>query len=88
MTPEAITALGKDVIWMILLVSGPSLAVGMVVGVIISILQAVTQIREMTLTFVPKIVAVGAVILLTLPWTLNTLIDYTKRIFEMIPAIR
>ena len=69
-----------------LILSLPMLLVGLVVGLMISIFQATTQINEMTLTFVPKILAVIVVIIFTMPWMLNMLIDFTARIFNMMPT--
>ncbi len=69
-----------------LILSLPMLLVGLVVGLMISIFQATTQINEMTLTFVPKILAVIIVIIFTMPWMLNILIDFTTKIFNMIPT--
>lgn len=69
-----------------LILSLPMLLVGLVVGLLISIFQATTQINEMTLTFVPKILAVIVVIIFTMPWMLNMLIDFTARIFNMMPS--
>ncbi|AWI34652.1 flagellar biosynthesis protein FliQ [Helicobacter apodemus] len=69
-----------------LILSLPMLLVGLVVGLMISIFQATTQINEMTLTFVPKILAVIIVIIFTMPWMLNMLIDFTTKIFNMIPT--
>jgi flagellar biosynthetic protein FliQ len=66
--------------------SFPVLLVSMVVGLAISIFQATTQINEMTLSFVPKLIAVAAVMIMTAPWTMNMLIDFTKRIISMIPS--
>jgi flagellar biosynthetic protein FliQ len=60
---------------------------GLVVGLLISILQAVTQIHEMTLTFIPKIVAVALAMLLFLPWIINMLVDFTTRLFGTIPTL-
>ena len=62
------------------------LLVGLVVGLMISIFQATTQINEMTLTFVPKILAVIVVIIFTMPWMLNMLMDFTTRIFNLMPS--
>lgn len=70
-----------------LFLSLPVLAVSLVVGLLISIFQATTQINEMTLSFVPKIVAVIATLVITMPWMLNMLIDYTKMLFSMIPNV-
>ena len=69
-----------------LVLSLPMLLVGLVIGLLISIFQATTQINEMTLTFVPKILAVIVVIIFTMPWMLNMLIDFTARIFIMMPT--
>ena len=69
-----------------LFLSLPMLLVGLVIGLLISIFQATTQINEMTLTFVPKILAVIVVIIFTMPWMLNMLIDFTARIFNMMPT--
>ena len=69
-----------------LILSLPMLLVGLVVGLMISIFQATTQINEMTLTFVPKILVVIIVIIFTMPWMLNMLIDFTTKIFNMIPT--
>ncbi len=68
-----------------LLISLPILLAGLVVGLLVSIFQATTQINEMTLSFVPKILAVIAVIIFTMPWMLHMLLDYTRRLIEMIP---
>lgn len=70
-----------------LLLSLPVLLVSLIVGLIISIFQAATQINEMTLSFVPKIIAVIATLVVTMPWMLNMVIDYTKMLFNIIPKI-
>jgi len=72
---------------MMLMVSAPVLAVVLAVGLVISLFQAVTQINEATLAFVPKLVAAMAVFALAGPWMLTTLIEYIRRTFEAIPAI-
>lgn len=69
-----------------LLISLPMLMAGLIVGLLVSIFQATTQINEMTLTFVPKILAVIGVLIFTLPWMLNMILDYTKSIFDLIPS--
>ncbi len=68
-----------------LIVSLPVLATGLIIGLLISIFQATTQINEMTLSFVPKILGVIAVIIFTMPWMLNMLTDYTTNLFGLIP---
>lgn len=86
MTIDAVVGLMAETIKVTLLVSAPMLIVGLVVGVLISLFQAVTQIQEMTLVFVPKIVAVLVTLVAALPWMLNLLLTFTHNIFNNIPA--
>lgn len=87
MTPEYVLYVGREAIFVTLLVAAPMLGMGLLVGLIISILQAVTQINEMTLTFIPKIVAVAVGLLLFMPWMLRLLSDFTRRLFEYMPHL-
>ncbi len=85
MTPEFIVGFAKSAVEITLLLSLPMLGLGMVVGLVVSIFQAVTQIQEMTLTFVPKILAVLAGLLMFGPWMLNKLMAYTASVFTNFP---
>jgi len=67
-----------------ILLSGPILIVGLLIGVVVSIFQAATSIQEMTLTFIPKMLAVLGVLILGLPWMMNLMISYTQEIFSLI----
>lgn len=87
MTPQEVITLAKDAILLTILLSAPLLVVGMVVGVAISVFMAVTQIQEMTLTFVPKIVSVMLALLFFAPWMLTKLIDYTRDLLERLPEL-
>jgi len=87
MTQEAILEIARNTLMVTLKLSMPILLVGMVVGVLISILQAITQIQEVTLTFVPKLLAIMATLLLILPWMLSTLIAFFNQSFLQIPNI-
>jgi flagellar biosynthesis protein FliQ len=87
MTPQYVMSLGREAIMLTLLVSAPMLIFGMVVGLAISILQAVTQIHEMTLTFIPKIIAVALALLIFLPWMINLVVDFTTRLINSIPTL-
>lgn len=87
MTVEFVLGLGRESIMLVLLVAGPMLAFGLVIGLIISIFQAVTQVHEMTLTFIPKIVAVAFALILFLPWMISIVTDFTTRLFESIPSL-
>lgn len=82
---QQLISLAIDTFKITLFISLPVLLVGLIVGLIISIFQATTQINEMTLSFVPKILAVIAVMIFSMPWMLNQILDYTHRIIELIP---
>ena len=87
MTPEYVVKLGQDTLLLVLYLGGPVLIVALVVGLAVSILQAVTQIHEMTLTFIPKMLAVAGVLTVLLPWTLRQLMDFTINLYSSIPTI-
>ncbi len=87
MTPEYIISLSQETMMLVLYVSGPVLLVTLVVGLLVSIFQAVTQIHEMTLTFIPKILAVGALMLLMLPWMMQRMVDFTVQLISSIPSV-
>ncbi|MGQ9370167.1 flagellar biosynthesis protein FliQ [Azospirillum sp. ST 5-10] len=74
-------------IWTVLLVAAPPLAVAVVVGVAISLVQALTQVQEMTLTFVPKIVAILVVVVLALPFMYGALATYSERLTDLIVSV-
>ena len=79
-------ALGIETFKIALLLALPGLLTGMFLGLAVSIFQATTQINEMTLSFIPKIIGVVIVIILTMPWMLNSMTDFTLNIFNMIPT--
>ena len=85
MTPELVIDIAKGMIEITLLVSLPIMGVGLVVGLLVSLFQAVTQIHEMTLTFVPKIVAVLVTLLLLLPWMMHKMVFYTEQLILDLP---
>jgi flagellar biosynthetic protein FliQ len=85
MTVDLIIGLAAEAIKVTLLLAAPMLSVGLVIGLIVSIFQAVTQIQEMTLTFVPKIVAVMVALIVALPWMINLMVTYTQKLFSNIP---
>jgi flagellar biosynthesis protein FliQ len=87
MTPEYVVHLGQQAIYLMLLISAPMLAAGLVVGLGISILQAVTQIHEVTLTFIPKILVVSLALVVALPWMIQKLLDFMIMLMHQIPAI-
>ncbi|HLA27731.1 MAG TPA: flagellar biosynthesis protein FliQ [Syntrophales bacterium] len=85
MTADFVMGLMVEAIKVAFLVSAPVLLVGLVVGIAISLFQAVTQIQEMTLVFVPKIVAIMAVLVAALPWMINIMVTYTHNLISSIP---
>ena len=87
MSTELVLGIGREAIQLTLMVAAPMLISGLIVGVTISILQAVTQIQEMTLTFVPKIIAVALAFLVFFPWILGKVVDFTGRLFSSLPTL-
>ncbi|MHB1203682.1 MAG: flagellar biosynthesis protein FliQ [Acidithiobacillus sp.] len=87
MSPESIISVGQQAIWVTLLLSAPLLGIALVVGLLVSIFQAATQLNEMTLSFVPKILAMGFILVVAGPWMLHLLMDFTVRLFTNIPHL-
>jgi flagellar biosynthetic protein FliQ len=85
MSPESVVALGQQALWVMFLVSLPLLGVALVVGLLVSLLQAATQLNEMTLSFVPKVLAIGLTAVLAGPWMLHVMMDFTTRLLLSIP---
>lgn len=85
MTPDLVLGIAKNAVEITLLLSLPILGVGLVVGLLISIFQAATQIQEMTLTFVPKILAMLLSLLFLMPWMMSKMTDYTEQLIVNIP---
>jgi flagellar biosynthetic protein FliQ len=86
MTPELVITMAKETVELTLLICLPMLAVGLIVGVAIGLLQSLTQIQEMTLVLVPKIVAILLTLLFTLPWIMNKMTAYTTQLIMNIPV--
>ena len=85
MTPDQAVQIAREAMLVTLLLSAPMLGFGLFIGLTISIFQAVTQINEMTLTFIPKIFAVAAALAIFLPWIIRTIVDYTANLLNMLP---
>jgi flagellar biosynthesis protein FliQ len=79
--------LTRDALWMTLLLSGPIMAVALVVGLLISVVQTVTSVQEQTLTFVPKLIAVGMTILVLMSWMIQQMLRYTTELFRSLPGL-
>ena len=87
MTPDTIMAVGTRALEMTLLLSAPLLLAALVTGLIVGAFQAATQINEMTLSFIPKLVVMAITLVLTGPWMLKTIVSYTRELFESIPGL-
>lgn len=87
MTPEYVVSLGNEAIKLALLLSLPLLGVGLLVGLCVALLQATTQIQEMTLSFVPKIISVLLALLAALPWMLGKITYFTSQLIISLPQV-
>ncbi len=87
MTPEMVVDIGREAGEIILLLAAPPLLTGLIIGLIISLLQAATQIQEMTLTFIPKLIGIGASLIIAGHWMLALVTEYTIRLYERIPSL-
>ena len=87
MSHALVVDLARNAIMLALLIAGPMLVVALLIGLTVSILQAVTQIQEQTLAFVPKLIGVSVIFLLALPWILQLLVKYTTELFRSLPSL-
>ncbi|ABM43903.1 MAG: flagellar biosynthesis protein FliQ [Diaphorobacter nitroreducens] len=87
MTSQFVLTMGRDALTLLLMIAMPVLGVVMAVGLLVSIFQAVTQIHEATLAFVPKLIAAVVVFAIAGPWMLTTLVDFLRRTIEAIPSV-
>jgi flagellar biosynthetic protein FliQ len=85
MTPESVMTIGRQALELTLLVSAPLLLTALVIGLFVSIFQAATQINEMTLSFIPKLLGMFVVLIIAGPWMMGLLLDYMQRLFTSIP---
>jgi flagellar biosynthetic protein FliQ len=87
MSPETVVTIGRHALEMTLMLAAPLLLTALAVGLIVGIFQAATQINEMTLSFIPKLLAMAAILALTGPWMLRSLVEYTRALIESIPGL-
>ncbi|MBI5918514.1 MAG: flagellar biosynthesis protein FliQ [Nitrosomonadales bacterium] len=85
MTPETVMTIGRQALELTLMISAPLLLTALVLGLLISIFQAATQINEMTLSFIPKLLGMFVVLIVAGPWMIGLIVDYMHRLFESIP---
>ena len=87
MTPEMVMTVGQRALEITLLLAAPLLVVALVTGLIIGAFQAATQINEMTLSFIPKLIATATTLVIAGPWMLKLIVGYTRELFESIPML-
>ncbi|MBY0237991.1 MAG: flagellar biosynthesis protein FliQ [Burkholderiaceae bacterium] len=87
MTPESVLTMGRQAMEVTLMVAAPMLLVALVIGLVISIFQAATQINEATLSFIPKLVGIFVALVVAGPWMLSVMLDYMRQVFTGIPAL-
>ena len=87
MNEAAILEVGRDGIWVLLMMAGPIMMAGLLIGLVIALFQALTTIQEMTLTFVPKILVIFVSLILFLPFMMTTLIEFAQQLFDKMGAL-
>ena len=87
MGPETVLDVGRDALWMTVLLAGPLLAAALAVGLLIGIFQAATQIQEMTLSFIPKLLALVVALFIAGPWMIQVLVTFSERLIVGIPGL-
>ncbi|NBV18051.1 flagellar biosynthesis protein FliQ [Janthinobacterium sp.] len=87
MTPESVMTLGRQAMEITLMVAAPMLLVALIIGLVVSIFQAATQINEATLSFIPKLVGIFIAIVVAGPWMLSVMLDYMRQVFTGIPNL-
>jgi len=87
MTPETVMTIGQRALEITMLLAAPMLIAALVIGLLVGVFQAATQINEMTLSFIPKLLGMAATIVIAGPWMLKVIIGYTRELFEAIPGL-
>ena len=87
MGPETVLDIGREALWLAVLLAGPMLGAALAVGLFIGVIQAATQIQEMTLSFIPKLLALVIVLFVVGPWMLRIIVTFSERLFIEIPGV-
>jgi len=87
MNPEYVMTMGRHAMEITLMVAAPMLLIALIIGLVVSIFQAATQINEMTLSFIPKLVGIFVALVVAGPWMLNIMLDYMRELFTGIPGM-
>lgn len=87
MTPETVTTIGQQALWVTIMIAAPLLGSALAVGLLVGMIQAATQINEMTLSFIPKLLVLVMALVLAGPWMLSVILNYTRQLMEQIPSL-
>lgn len=87
MTPETVTTIGQQALWVTMLISAPMLLSALAVGLLVGMFQAATQINEMTMSFIPKLLVLVGALVVCGNWMLSIILNYTRQLIEQIPAL-
>jgi len=87
MTPEAVTTIGQQALWVTMLLAAPLLLSALAVGLLVGMFQAATQINEMTMSFIPKLIILALALIVAGPWMLGVIVDYTEQLISQIPYL-
>ncbi|MDH3616785.1 MAG: flagellar biosynthesis protein FliQ [Gammaproteobacteria bacterium] len=87
MTPETVTTIGQQALWVTVMIAAPLLGSALAVGLLVGMIQAATQINEMTLSFIPKLMVLVMALVVAGPWMLSVIVNYTRQLMEQIPSL-
>lgn len=87
MTPETVTTIGQQALWVTMLIAAPLLLSALAVGLLVGMFQAATQINEMTMSFIPKLLVLVAALVISGPWMLGVMVNYTQQLMAQIPSL-
>jgi flagellar biosynthetic protein FliQ len=87
MTPETVITIGQQALWITIIIAAPLLGSALAVGLLVGMFQAATQINEMTLSFIPKLLVLVTALVLAGPWMLGVIVNYTRQLMEQIPSL-
>ena len=87
MTPETVTTIGQQALWVTMMIASPLLGSALAVGLLVGMIQAATQINEMTLSFIPKLLVLVLSLVVAGPWMLSVIVNYTKQLMAQIPSL-
>jgi flagellar biosynthetic protein FliQ len=87
MTPETVTTIGQQALWVTMLIAAPLLLSALAVGLLVGMFQAATQINEMTMSFIPKLLVMVAALVISGPWMLGVIVNYSQELMAQIPSL-